>query len=80
MRKSIMIGSDRDLRSWLFEAEEAPAAGAAPAGAAPAGAAPASNNQFLKSRSDPITIDFLILVSFLYVRKHALQDIYLHVV
>ena len=36
MRKSIMIGSDRDLRSWLFEAEEAPA-GAAPAGAAPAG-------------------------------------------
>ena len=34
MRKSLVIGSDRDLRSWLFEAEEAPA-GAAPA--APAG-------------------------------------------
>ena len=31
MRKSIVIGSDRDLRSWLFEAEEAPA-GAAGAG------------------------------------------------
>ena len=32
MKKSIVIGSDRDLRNWLFEAEEAPAAGAAPAG------------------------------------------------
>ena len=31
MRKSIVIGSDRDLRNWLFEAEEAPAGGA-PAG------------------------------------------------
>jgi hypothetical protein len=31
MRKSIVIGSDRDLRNWLFEAEEAPV-GAAPAG------------------------------------------------
>ena len=60
---------------FAFSAAAPPAAGA-PA----AGAAPASNNQFLKSRSDPITIDFLILVSFLYVRKHALQDIYLHVI
>ena len=40
MRKSIVIGSDRDLRSWLFEAEEAPAGGA-PAGGAAAGDAPA---------------------------------------
>ena len=32
MRKSIVIGSDRDLRSWLFEAEEAPAGGAAAGG------------------------------------------------
>jgi len=31
MRKSIVIGSDRDLRSWLFEAEEAPAGGGKPA-------------------------------------------------
>ena len=45
MKKSIVIGSDRDLRSWLFEQDQggaAPAAGAAPAGAAAPGAAPAA--------------------------------------
>ena len=46
MRKSIMIESDRDLRSWLFEAEEAPAGGA------PAGGDKLADEESLKQAKD----------------------------
>lgn len=57
MRKSIVIGSDRDLRSWLFEAEEAPA-GAAPAGDAPAGGAAPLDDAKLKEYESLMAMPF----------------------
>ena len=52
MRKSIVIGSDRDLRNWLFEADQGGAAPGAPAaGGAPA--APAAGGGVVDIKAGP---------------------------